>query len=126
MDDVRSQPLPFVAADEEARRFGRMLEAMERVQEQVGPSQPFSLIVAEFGRLVALVERLNQRMEVLEAELVPRHRSRKCPCCHRLSLAVVATRPHPEFSREGIEQHDVRCSCGYEASRLYDPQDFVR
>ena len=50
----------------------------------------------------------------------------KCPCCHRLCLAVVATRPHPELGPEGIEQHDVRCSCGYEASRLYDPQDFLR
>jgi hypothetical protein len=126
MEDVRLQPLPFVAADEEARRFDRMLEAMKGVRENQGASQPVSLIVTEFGRLVALLERLNQRMEVLEAELVPRHRSRKCPCCHRLSLAVVATRPHPELGREGIEQHDVRCSCGYEASRLYDPQDFVR
>jgi hypothetical protein len=86
----------------------------------------FPLIVAEFGRLVALLERLKQRVEVLEAELVPLHRSRECPCCHRLSLAVVATRPHPELGLEGIEQHDVRCSCGYEASRLYDPQDFLR
>ena len=81
-------------------------------------SLPVSLIVAGFARLLALVERLNQKMEVLEAELVLRHRSRKCPCCHRLSLAVVATRPHPELGHEGIEQHDVRCSCGY------DPQDF--
>jgi hypothetical protein len=126
MDDVRLQALHLVGADEEARRFDRMLEAIQGVREQVGTSQPVSLIVAEFGRLVALVERLNQRMEVLEAELVPLHRSRKCPCCHRLCLAVVATRPHPELGPEGIEQHDVRCSCGYEASRLYDPQDFLR
>ena len=126
MDDARSQALPLVGADEEARRFDRMLEAMAGVREHQGSSQPVSLTVAEFGRLVALVERLNQRMEVLEAELVPLHRSRKCPCCHRLCLAVVATRPHPELGPEGIEQHDVRCSCGYESSRLYDPQDFLR
>ena len=80
MDDVRLQALHLVGADEEARRFDRMLEAIQGVREQVGTSQPVSLIVAEFGRLVALVERLNQRMEVLEAELVPLHRSRKCPC----------------------------------------------
>ena len=126
MDDVRSQALPLVGADEEARRFEKMLQAMEGIREHVGASQPVSLILAEFGRLVALVERLRDRVEVLEAELVPPHRSRKCPCCHRLSLAVVATRSHPELGREGIEQHDVRCSCGYEASRLYDPHDYLR
>jgi hypothetical protein len=126
MDDVRLQALHLVGADEEARRFDKMLDAIQGVREQVGTSQPVSLILAEFGRLVALVERLNQTMEVLEAELVPLHRSRKCPCCHRLCLAVVATRPHPELGSEGIEQHDVRCSCGYEACRLYDPRDFLR
>ena len=70
--------------------------------------------------------RLKQRVEALEAELVPLHRSRKCPCCHRLSLVVVAARPHAEFGAEGIEQHEVRCGCGYQASRLHDPRDFLR
>ena len=124
MDNARLQALRLVGADEEGRRFEKLLEAIEGTREHVSASLPVSLIVAEFARLLALVERLNQKMEVLEAELVLRHRSRKCPCCHRLSLAVVATRPHPELGHEGIEQHDVRCSCGYEASRLYDPQDF--
>ena len=125
MTDVRSQVLPFVEADEEARRFHTMLEALADVAERAGASQPASLLVAEFGRLVALVEQLKHRVEALEAESVPQHRSRKCPCCHRLSLAVVATRRHPELGHAGIEQHDVRCSCGYQGSRLYDPRDYL-
>lgn len=126
MDHARPQVLHLVGAEEEARRFEGLLECMQGIREHVDASQAVPLIVAEFGRLVALVEHLNQRVETLESELVPLHRARKCPCCHRLSLAVVATRPHPELGAEGIEQHEVRCSCGYQGSRLYDPQDYVR
>ncbi len=125
MTDTRSRILPFVGQDEEERRFHTMLGVIASVGECASVPQQGSLIVAEIGRLVALVEQLTHKVETLEAELVPLHRSRKCPYCCRLSLAVVAARPHPELGYEGIEQHEVRCSCGYQASRLYDPRDFV-
>ena len=95
-----------VEADEEARRFHTMLEALAGDGGRVSASQPAS-----------------HGVEALEAESVPLHRSRKCSCCHRLSL--VTTRPHPELGHEGIEQHDVRCGSGYQGSRLYDPGDFL-
>ena len=113
-------------ADEDARRFDAAAEAMAGVPPSVRAPQPVFAIVAEVARLAGLVEQLGERLKALEAELVPPFRSRKCPSCRRLSLAVVATRPHPEFDSEGIEQHDVRCACGYAASRLYDPRDFLR
>jgi hypothetical protein len=126
MTDRRSRLLPFVARDEEERRFHVMLGAIPSI-EACGdvPPQAVSMIIGEIGRLVTLVEQLKHKVETLEAELVPLHRSRKCPYCFRLSLAVVAARPHPELGYEGIEQHDVQCSCGYQASRLYDPRDFL-
>jgi hypothetical protein len=102
-----------------------MLEALAGVGERRSAPQPASLLVAEFGRLVSLVEQLKHRVEALEAELVPQHRSRKCPCCHRLSLAVVATGQHPELGHEGIEQHEVRCGRGCQGARLYDPRDYL-
>jgi hypothetical protein len=126
MGEGRSRPLQLVDADEDARRFDAVVETMAGVPTSVRAPQPAFAIVAEVARLSVLVERLGERLEVLEAELVPPCRSRKCPSCRRLSLAVVATRPHPEFDREGIEQHDVPCGCGYHASRLYDPSDFLR
>lgn len=126
MGDGSLRPLQLVDADENDRRFDVMVEAMAGFPTLVSAPLPVFAVVAEIARLAALVERLGERMEVLEAELVPAHRSPKCPCCHRLSLAVVATRPHPEFDTAGIEQHDVRCDCGYHASRLYDPRDFLR
>jgi hypothetical protein len=125
MTDTGSRILPFVEQDEEERRFHTMLGAIANVGECASVPQQASLIAAEIGRLVALVEQLTHKLETLEAELVPLHRSRKCPYCFRLSLAVIAARPHPELGCEGIEQHDVRCNCGYQASRLYDPRDFV-
>jgi hypothetical protein len=128
MGDVSSQPLQLVRANEEARPLDAPLEtgggALRRVS---APQTAPPIAVAEFARLVALVERLEQKVQALEAELVPPNRSCKCPCCHRLSLAVVATRPHPVFGNEGIEQHDVHCrTCGYKGSRLYDPSNFLR
>jgi hypothetical protein len=48
-----------------------LFAAVEGVREHQGVSQPFSLIAAEFGRLVALAERLNQKTEALKAELIP-------------------------------------------------------
>jgi hypothetical protein len=123
--DTRSQVLPFVEPDEEERRFHMMLGEIANGGECASVPQTVPLIVAEISRLAAFVEQLTHKVEALEAELVPLHRSRKCPCCYRLSLVVVATRPHPELGCEGIEQHDVRCSCGYQASRLYDPRDFL-
>jgi hypothetical protein len=126
MSDSRLRPLQLVDAEEAARRFDTVVETTARVPTLVSAPQPVSPIVAEVGRLMALMERLKERVEALEAELIPPHRRRKCPCCHQLSLAVVANRPHPKFGPEGIEEHDVRCSCGYHASRLYDPRDFLR
>ena len=123
MGDGSLRPIQLVDADEEARRFDAVAETMAGVPTPVKAPQPFFAIVAEVARLAVLVERLRER---LETELVPPCRSRKCPSCRRLSLAVVATRPHPEFDSEGIEQHDVGCGCGYHASRLYDPRDFLR
>jgi hypothetical protein len=126
MSDGGLRPLQLVEADEDARRFDAVAGTMAGVPTPVRAPQPFVAIVAEVGRLAVLVERLGERLEALEVELVPPCRSRKCPSCRRLSLAVVATRPHPEFDSEGIEQHDVRCGCGYHGSRLYDPRDFLR
>ena len=125
MNNISLQPLPLADADEDARRSNAVVDPRAGVPRRVSSPHPAASAL-EAGPLVALVKRLEQRVEVLEAELVPLHRSRKCPCCHRLSLAVIASRPHPEFSAEGIEQHDVRCGCGYHASRLYDPRDFLR
>ena len=125
MTDTKSQVLPFVERDEEERRFHMMLVEIANDRECANVPQTVSLLAAEIGRLAALLEQLKHRVETLEAKLVPLHRSRKCPYCCRLSLAVVAARPHPELAYEGIEQHDVRCRCGYQASRLYDPRDFL-
>lgn len=126
MGDASLRPVQLVDADENARRFDAMVQTMAGVPTVVSVPLPVFAVVAEIARLAGLLERLQERMEALESELVPPHRSRKCPCCHRLSLAVVETRPHPEFGPEGIEQHDVRCGCGYRGSRLYDPRDFLR
>ena len=126
MSDPSLRPLQLVDANEDGRRFGAVVETIAGIPMMVSIPLPDFGVVAEISRLAGLLERLGERMEVLEAELVPAHRSRKCPCCHRLSLAVVETRPHPEFATEGIEQHEVRCSSGYQASRLYDPRDFLR
>lgn len=126
MGDAKLQPLQLVDADEDGRRFDAVVETMAGVPTAVSVPLPVFAVVAEIARVAGLLERLGERLEALESELVPPHRSRKYPCCHRLSLAVVETRPHPEFGTEGIEQHDIRCGCGYQASRLYDPRDFLR
>lgn len=120
-----STPMHLVHAEEVARQINDAAKIMADAPTLVNVPLPVFAVVAEVARLAALVERLGQRIEALEAELVPSYRSRKCPACHTLSLAVVATRPHPQFGTEGIEQHDVRCSCGYHASRLYDARDFI-
>jgi hypothetical protein len=126
MDGTGPPHLKLVDMEANARLFDAALETMARPSKptRAPPTPPPR--ATEFDRLVALVSQLEQRVEALEAELVPLHRSRKCPCCHRLSLVAVAARPHPEFGAEGIEQHDVRCGCGYQASRLHDPRDFLR
>jgi hypothetical protein len=126
MDDAGPPHLELVDVDANARLFDAVLETMAGVPKPTRAPTTTPLRAAEFGRLVALVMRLEQRVEALEAELVPLHRSRKCPRCHQLFLVVVAARPHPEFGPEGIEQHEVRCGCGYQASRLHDPRDFLR
>jgi hypothetical protein len=126
MDDAGSPHLKLIDVDENTRLFDAVLEAMVGVPRHTRAPWTTPPVVAEFGRLVALVMRLEQKVEALEAELVPLHRSRKCPCCHQLTLVVIASRPHPEFGAEGIEQLDIRCGCGYQASRLYDPRDFLR
>jgi hypothetical protein len=126
MGDTRLRPLQLVDSDEAARRFDAMVETMAGAPTPKSAPQLLSVIAAEVGRLVILMERLKERVDALEAELVPPYRSRKCPCCHRIALTVVATRLHPVFGTEGIEQHDVRCDCGYHTSRVYDPRDFLR
>jgi hypothetical protein len=126
MDDAGSPPRRLINPEEDARRFDALLETMASVTRRTKVPWPDPPTASAFYRLVALVMRLEQRMEALEAESVPPHRSRKCPCCHQLSLVVVASDPHPEFGTDGIEQHDVRCGCGYQATRLYDPRDFLR
>lgn len=92
-------------------------------------SGPEREVVIGLPWFAAALQRLEQRVAAIEAELAPSHRSHKCPCCRRLTLEVVATRPHPEFGFAGIEQHEVLCSgpsCGYSAERLYDPNDYIR
>ena len=118
--------LQVVDASDDARQFSEMLNAMAGVARRGSVPRATSVLMAAVGRLAALVEQLEHRVAAIEAELVPLHRSRKCPCCHRLSLTVVAAQPHPEFGIEGIERHDVRCGCGYQAFRLYDPRDYIR
>jgi hypothetical protein len=109
--------LRLVPSGEDSDRFQAMLDAVAGIRKVAS---------SKGARFVAMLLRLEERIEAVEAELVPRHRSRKCPCCHRLSLSVVATRPHPEFGPEGIEQHDVECSCGYQTTRLHDPSGLLR
>ena len=78
--------------------------------------------------LMAFLRRLEKRVAALEAELPPRRRSRRCPCCQALTLEVVAIGPHPEFGFAGIEQREVRCGspkCGYRGNRLHDPNDYI-
>jgi hypothetical protein len=124
--DASLRPLPLVSPDEEARRFEAMVEAKAGTPQRERTPRIGFPTLAEFGRLLAAVEQLEHRLEALEAELVPLHRSRKCPRCHQLSLMLVTSRPHPEFGAAEIEQHDVRCDCGYRGSRLYDPSNFLR
>ncbi len=126
MDDAGSPHLKLIDVDENTRLFDAVLDTMAGVPTHTRAPQTTPRLVAEFGRLVALVMRLEQKVEALEAELVPLHRSRKCPRCHQLTLVIIAARSHPEFGAEGIEQHDLRCGCGYQTSRLYDPRDFLR
>ena len=126
MADAGLPHLQLVDASDDARRFSEMLSAMAGVSRRGSAPRATSVLMAAVGRLAALVEQLEHRVAAIEAELVPLHRSRKCPCCRRLSLTVVAAQPHPEFGIEGIERHDVRCSCGYQAFRLYDPRDYIR
>ena len=126
MADARVPHLQLVDAGEDTRQFMEWLNAMAGLPTRGSAPQSAALVVAAIVRLAALMQQLEQRIAAIEAELVPLHRSRKCPCCYQQSLKVVAAQPHPEFGVEGIEQHDVRCGCGYKASRLYDPRDYIR
>jgi hypothetical protein len=119
--DPSLRPLHLVSPDEELHRFEGMVEAMAGTPRHEPTPRIGFPTLAEFGRLLAAVERLEQRVEVLEAELVPLHRSRKCPRCHQLSLVLVTSRRHPEFDAADIEQHDVRCGCGSRGSRHTTP-----
>ena len=123
---------------EGARRLAEMLELMAGGQRTTahgcvrGPpaasSRAAREVVSLAHQLVTTLERLEQRVARLEAELAP-HRSRKCPRCGGLTLEVAATAPHPEFGFAGVEQHEVRCGaagCGYSGTRLYDPRDYLR
>jgi len=118
--------LQLVDAGDDTPQFTELLNAMAGLPTRGSAPQSTALVVAAFVRLAALMQQLEQRIAAMESELVPLHRSRKCPCCDQQSLKVVAAQPHPEFGIEGIEQHEVRCSCGYRASRLYDPRDYIR
>jgi hypothetical protein len=126
MGDGSLRPVQLVDADEDSRRFDAVAQTVAGVPPPARAPQPAFATLAEVARLAVLVERMGERLEALEAELVPSGRSWKCSSCRRLSLAVVAGRPHPEFDCAGIEQHDVRCGCGYHPSRLYDSRDFLR
>jgi hypothetical protein len=126
MADARVPHLQLVDARDDTRQFAELLNAMAGLPTRGSAPRPNALVVAAVTRLAGLMQQLEQRIAAIEAELVPLHRSRKCPCCHQLSLTVVSAQRHPEFGIEGIEQHDVRCGCGYQASRLYDPRDYIR
>ena len=132
---------------DEARRLDEMIAVMSgdpSCREPsartacAGPDAPTALegassssetgVVVGVHWLVAFLRRLEKRVGALEAEVMPRHRSRKCPRCQASTLEVVATGPHPEFGFAGIEQHEVRCDsprCGYRGHRLYDPNDYI-
>jgi len=119
--------LRLVDVSDDMRQLSELLNAMTGLPMRGSAPRPTAaLVVAAVRRLAASIQQLEERIAAIEAELVPLHRSRKCPCCHQLSLKVVAAQRHPEFGPEGIEQHDVRCSCGYQATRLYDPRDYIR
>ena len=126
MADARIPHLQLVEAGDDTPQFAELLNAMAGLAARGSTPRSAALVVAAISRLATLIQDLEQRMAAFEAELVPLHRSRKCPCCHQLSLKVVATEPHPEFGIDEIEQHHVRCSCGYQAFRLYDPRDYIR
>jgi len=72
MGDGSLRPLQLVDADEDARRFDAVVQAMAGGPAQLRAPQPVFAIVAEVARLAVLVERLGERLEALEAELVPR------------------------------------------------------
>ena len=126
MADAGSPHLQLVDASDDASECREMLKTMAGVARRGSAHRTASVLIAAVGRLAVLVQQLERRIAAIEAELVPPHRSRKCPCCRRLSLTVVAAQPHPEFGIEGIERHEVRCNCGYQAFRLYDPRDYLR
>ena len=67
MSDSSLRPLQLVDAEEAARRFDAVVETTARVPTLVSAPQPVSPIVAEVGRLMALMERLKERVEALEA-----------------------------------------------------------
>jgi hypothetical protein len=122
---------------DEARSLDEMAAVMggDAPRARKGHVQPDALTThSETGVVVVVqwmtgfLKRLEQRVAVLEAELAPPHRSRKCPRCQGLTLELVATGPHPEFGFAGIEQHEVRCgspTCGYRGTRLYDPNNYI-
>ncbi|HET6518992.1 MAG TPA: hypothetical protein VFG47_04125 [Geminicoccaceae bacterium] len=124
---------------EEARRLAEMLEVVAGGRRpaagdrahgppSAAPGCAAREVVSLAHRLVTALERLERRVALLEAELAP-HRSRKCPRCGGLTLAVVATMLHPEFGFAGVEQHEVRCGaagCSHSDTRLYDPRDYLR
>ena len=126
MVDASLRSLHVVDPDQEARHFSRVLDAIAGFPQSTRAPRTGSSDAAEFGGLIAPLNRLEQKVAVLHAELVPLHRSRKCPRCDQLSLVLVTTRPHPDVSAEYIELHDVRCGCCYRGSRLYDPGNLLR
>ena len=115
MADARVPHLQLVDARDDTRQFAELLNAMAGLPRRGSAPRPNALVVAAVTRLAGLMQQLEQRIAAIEAELVPLHRSRKCPCCYQQSLKVVAAQPHPAGriarggASTGAQQHEGVC-----------------
>ncbi len=64
MDDARSRHLKLIDVDENTRLFDAVLETMAGVPRRTRAPRTTARLVAEFGRLVALVMRLGAMVNV--------------------------------------------------------------
>ena len=105
---------------------GQTAQAARLSREPTGRSA--RLLCKRMKQLEDRIEVLHERLAALESRLrLSAHDM--CPQCRSGRLRVTETAPHPEFGFAGIETHQVRCDradCGYAATRLYDPNEFLR
>jgi hypothetical protein len=79
-------------------------------------------------RLKALpdqVEKLQQRIDALEAELNKRPTPEACPICGVGTLKVTNVKPHPVMGDLGIQERTLKCTnqaCAHTEKRMHDPK----